>query len=72
MLPAPSFGGKTTLVAALVRAGAIYYSDEFAVLDEQGFVHPYAKPLSIRGADNWQVNHSVASLGGVVGGIRCR
>lgn len=47
-LPAPSFAGKTSLVAALVAAGATYYSDEFAVLDPDGLVHPYAKPLSLR------------------------
>jgi hypothetical protein len=45
VMPAESFGGKTTLVTALVRAGAIYYSDEFAVIDRDGLVHPYAKPL---------------------------
>ncbi len=48
ILPGRSFSGKTTLVAALVRAGATFYSDEFAVLDEQGLVHPFARPLSIR------------------------
>jgi hypothetical protein len=48
VIPGPSFSGKTTLVSALVQAGAIYYSDEYAVLDEHGLVHPYAKPLSIR------------------------
>ena len=48
LIPGSSFSGKTTLVAALVRAGATYYSDEFAVLDERGLVHPYPKPLSIR------------------------
>lgn len=67
VIPAPSFGGKTTLVLALLRAGAVYYSDEFAVLDEDGFVHPYAKPLSIRGITPGQVDHSVESLGGVAG-----
>lgn len=46
--PAASFAGKTELVAALVRAGATYYSDEFAVLDGQGLVHPYARRLSLR------------------------
>jgi hypothetical protein len=48
MLPGASHAGKTTLVAALVRAGATYYSDEYAVLDGQGRVHPYARPLRIR------------------------
>ena len=41
LLPGGSFTGKTTLVAALVRAGAVYYSDEFALLDDDGLIHPY-------------------------------
>lgn len=49
IIPGRSFTGKSTLVAALVRAGATYYSDEYAVFDAQGRVHPYPKPLSIRG-----------------------
>ena len=48
LLPGSSFTGKTTLVAALVRAGATYYSDEYAALDSDGLVHPYPKPLSTR------------------------
>jgi hypothetical protein len=48
VLPGPSRAGKSTLVAALVRAGATYHSDEFAVLDRDGMVHPYAKALSLR------------------------
>ena len=35
-------------MAALVRAGATYHSDEYAVLDARGWVHPYVMPLSIR------------------------
>jgi hypothetical protein len=48
VLPGRSWSGKSTLVAALVRAGAEYLSDEFAVLDANGRVHPFAKPLSVR------------------------
>ncbi len=48
LIPGRSMSGKSTLVDALVRAGATYYSDEYAVLDPQGRVHPYAKPLSMR------------------------
>jgi hypothetical protein len=48
VIPGRSLSGKTRLVAALVRAGAVYYSDEYAVFDRQGRVHPYPKPLSIR------------------------
>lgn len=67
VIPGPSFSGKTTLVAEFVRAGAVYYSDEFAVLDDHGLVHPYPRPLSLRGEDNHQVDHPVASLGGTEG-----
>ena len=48
VIPGRSFSGKTSLVAALVKAGATYYSDEYAVLDERGMVHHYARPMSIR------------------------
>jgi hypothetical protein len=48
VIPGRSFSGKTTLVAELVRAGATYYSDEYAVVDQHGLIHPFAKPLSIR------------------------
>lgn len=44
-----SFAGKSTLVAELVRRGAVYFSDEFAVLDDEGLVHPYRRPLVLRG-----------------------
>src|SRR5262245_9461677 len=43
-----SFSGKSTLVAALLRLGATYYSDEYAVLDGRGQVHPYARRISLR------------------------
>lgn len=48
ILPGRSYAGKSTLVAALLRAGAQYLSDEYAVVDEQGFVRPFAKPVSVR------------------------
>ena len=51
LIPGASGTGKSTLVAALLRAGASYYSDEFAVLDDRGLVHPFARPLSIRRED---------------------
>jgi hypothetical protein len=51
LIPGASRSGKTSLVAALVRAGATYYSDEYAVLDARGRVHPYARPLALRAAD---------------------
>jgi hypothetical protein len=53
VFPGTSGAGKTTLVRALVEAGATYYSDEYALLDAKGRVHPYARALSVRtdGAD---------------------
>ena len=48
VMPGASFAGKTTLVQAWLDAGATYYSDEFAVLDRAGRVHPFARPLAIR------------------------
>lgn len=48
VLPGRTFSGKTTLVEALLRAGARYVSDEYAVLDEDALVHPFPKPLSMR------------------------
>ena len=43
--------GKSTLAAALVRAGATYLSDEFAVLDPGGTVLPYPRRITPRGVD---------------------
>lgn len=43
-----SMSGKSTLVRELLQAGASYYSDEFAVLDLEGRVHPFPRRLSLR------------------------
>ena len=67
LVPGSSFAGKSTMVAALVRAGATFYSDDFAPLDADGRVHPYPKPLSIRAPRISTTNHDVESLGGRAG-----
>jgi hypothetical protein len=68
VLPGTSGVGKSTLVAKLVRAGARYYSDEYAVLDDRGRLHPFATQLHIReGGDQRQRRRSVESLGGRAG-----
>jgi hypothetical protein len=68
VIPGRSFSGKTTLVAELVRAGATYYSDEYAVLDGRGRVHPYPKPMSIRQpVTGKQKKHPPEALGGLSG-----
>jgi hypothetical protein len=48
LLPGRSRAGKSTLVAELVRRGAGYYSDEYAVLDGDGRVHPFPRRLALR------------------------
>ena len=68
VIPGRSRTGKSSLVAALVRAGATYYSDEYAVFDGCGRVHPYAKPLSLRQENGGrQRAYSVEALGGSAG-----
>ena len=66
--PGDSFSGKTTLVRALLAAGATYYSDEYAVLDEAGRVHPYPRPLSIRSGDGGEVREHRAADNGAGAG----
>ncbi len=51
IFPGSSHAGKSTLVWSLVQAGATYYSDEYAVFDEQGRVHPFLLPIALRLAD---------------------
>jgi len=68
LIPGMSFSGKTTLVSKLVQAGATYYSDEYAVLDENGLVHPYPRPLGVRRPNEFESSRvDVASLGGICG-----
>ncbi len=69
IIPGSSFTGKTSLIAELIKKGALYYSDEYAVLGENGFVHPFPKMLSLRGIidDFQQVDYSANSLGAETG-----
>jgi hypothetical protein len=48
LIPGLSYSGKTTLVSELIRAGATYYSDEYAVIDERGRVHAFPRALGVR------------------------
>jgi hypothetical protein len=56
--------GKSSLVLALVQAGAAYFSDEYAVLDPEGRVHAYPKPLSQRRESGPPFLHPADALGG--------
>ena len=48
LFPGRTCAGKSTLIGALIRAGAVYFSDEFARIDACGLVHPFLRPLSFR------------------------
>jgi hypothetical protein len=69
VIPAKSFKGKTTLTAELVKRGAVYYSDEYAVIDPEGAIYPFPKDLSMRGVidDRTQVEMAVEEFGGIAG-----
>lgn len=68
IIPGRTFSGKSSLVAALIRAGAMYYSDEFAVLDRAGRVHPFPRPLALRDARGQPAGrHPAPTLGAAVG-----
>ena len=63
VFPGRSRSGKTTLTTALLRAGAKYYSDEYAVLDAFGRVYPWARPLRIRRPGRLPRSYPVESFG---------
>ena len=48
LLPGVSHAGKSSLVAEVLRRGATYFSDEYALIDAEGQVHPYPRPLLVR------------------------
>jgi hypothetical protein len=48
LLPGTSHAGKSSLVAELLWRGATYFSDEYALIDSNGCVHPYPRPLLLR------------------------
>jgi hypothetical protein len=70
LIPGRSTHGKTTLVTHFIQAGATYYSDEIALLDSEGLVHPYARPLQVRRQKGSLVQTTVpAEQFGCTGGI---
>jgi hypothetical protein len=66
IIPGRSFSGKSNLVAALLRAGATYYSDEYCILDGHGLVLPYPRCLSLR-AKEGRRRMTAADFGAAVG-----
>lgn len=63
VVPGRSFSGKSTLIAALVRAGCPYLSDEYAILDSTGLCHAHPRHLSLR-VDGRVEQRTAEELGG--------
>lgn len=72
LFPGRRLVGRTRLVVSLVRAGATYFSDLFAVLDPAGLVHAYPRPLPLnpptpssrpRAAGGRDAHHSPLPIG---------
>ncbi len=68
VFPAISFSGKSTLTAELVKQGAEYYSDEYAVFEPNGNVGNFPRPISLRDPGTTrETDVTVEELGGRVG-----
>ena len=73
LLPGRGFAGKTTLTLALAAAGAEFLSDEIAVIDDRGLVHPYPRPVGLRDASRREVGRPrIEELGGRTAAGGCR
>lgn len=66
VVPGRSLSGKSTLVLSFVERGAHYYSDEYAIFDSEGRVHPYWRLPKLRVASDQKVASSL--LGGTLSG----
>jgi hypothetical protein len=66
LMPGPTHAGKSTLVAELVRRGTPYFSDEYALIDADGRVHPYPRPLLLRDGSGYDQPRLATELGGTV------
>ena len=71
IFPARSFKGKSTLVAELIRLGATYYSDEYAVIGREGLVEPFPRAISLRSViqENDEVDIAAEEFGAEVGTV---
>lgn len=67
LLPGPTHAGKSSLVAELLRRGATYYSDEYALIDGQGRVHPYPRAVLMRNGSPEQNPMLASEWGAAVG-----
>lgn len=55
LLPGRTHSGKSSMVEELLRRGAIYLSDEYALIDAEGQAHAYPRPLLVRNGGTRQI-----------------
>ncbi len=67
LFPGATHAGKSSMVAELLRRGANYFSDEFALIDPEGNVHPYPRPLLLRNGRPTQTPVLAGELNAQVG-----
>jgi hypothetical protein len=48
LMPGSTHAGKSSMVAELLRRGATLLSDEYALIDREGFVHAYPRSVLLR------------------------
>lgn len=66
LFPGRSFSGKSTLITAFLKAGAQYFSDEYAAIDSNGFVHPYPRRISLRQDNDRSLRVEAQTLGAAI------
>jgi hypothetical protein len=71
VIPGASCSGKSTLVMALVAAGATFYSDEYAVLDSSARVHAYRRAPQVRGEQGRETARQIAAVLARSQGLPC-
>jgi hypothetical protein len=69
LLPGSTHAGKSSLVTELLRRGATYFSDEYALIDSEGLVHPYPRSLLVRNGRPEQVPMLPAECNASVGDV---
>ncbi len=68
VLPGASGIGKSTLVGALITAGARYYTDDYMALDGSGRVQPLSMPLWLNDPETGRgISRTPESFGGQTG-----
>ncbi len=73
IIPGRSQSGKSTLVQEFIKAGATYYSDEYALIDKHLRIHPFARPIQVRDArtHSGRTRSTAEDLGATIGRKPC-